>query len=189
MSAAATPTGDSGDSGAVSWPRVRDRDGYEYAHGSWAKIPLGAESNWTAFRALVSLMDQIVDARGGVALPGGCALQIWPNAPKSYRRPDGSYFPPGRLPDDRVPSGMVNVPPDLVIEALSPTDKGADMFAKVEEYFEVGVRLVWLLFPKTRTVLAIHSDGRALRLTENATLTGEDVIPGFAIPVAELFQR
>ncbi len=84
---------------------------------------------------------------------------------------------------------MVNVAPDLVIEAISRNDKGEEMEGKVQEYFDAGVRLIWLLYPKTRTVHVIHADGRALRLTANATLSGEAVVPGFAVLVGDLFQR
>jgi Uma2 family endonuclease len=185
MSARATLAGRTG---SETWPTLRDREGYEYVRGRWVKIPMGAESNWNAFQALMRLSKHC-EEHGGVVLPAECALQIWPLEPTHYRKPDGSYFAPGRLPGDRIPVGMVNVPPDLVIEAVSPGDKTSEMDEKVQEYFAAGVRTVWLLFPRTRTVLVIHADGRALRLTEHATLTGEDVIPGFAMPVADLFQR
>ncbi|MFN0094151.1 MAG: Uma2 family endonuclease [Dehalococcoidia bacterium] len=169
-----------------AWPTLRDRKGYEYLDGAWARVPTSIPANLAAFR-LIAELDEFSEKGGGLALPSGCGLQIWPQSPNRYRKPDGSYFGPGRLPRDKVPEGMVNLVPDLVIEAISPSDNANDIDVKVQEYFEAGVRMVWVLFPKTRTVLVLHADGRALRLTEQATLTGEGVSPGFAMPVMEIF--
>ena len=170
------------------YPELRDRNGYEYLEGKWVKVPTGAESNWNAFQALRRMDNHVTMNDGGVVLPGECALQIWPVRPKSYRKPDGSFFQKGRLPGDRVPQGMVHVPPDLVIESMSPHDKGQEMEDKIQEYFEAGVRLVWVLYPKTRTVHVYRADGTALRLTEDDTLSGEDIIVGFKVRVGDLFQ-
>lgn len=79
------------------------------------------------------------------------------------------------------------MPPDLVIEVISPTDRWSDVDEKVQEYFDAGVRLVWVLDPRTRSVLACRDDGSALRLVGEAILGGEDVVPGFAVRVSDLF--
>lgn len=58
---------------------------------------------------------------------------------------------------------------------------------KVEEYLRAGVRLVWIAYPKSQVVLAFRPDGLGQRYPTSATLTAEDMFPGFACLVAELF--
>ena len=71
--------------------------------------------------------------------------------------------------------------PDFVIELSSPTDEAAHLRAKMREYIEQGARLGWLIDPKADTV-EIHRPGRQVEtLTRPATLSGEDVLPGFVL--------
>jgi Uma2 family endonuclease len=58
---------------------------------------------------------------------------------------------------------------------------------KVKEYRSAGVKLIWVVSPKARTVVIRRLDGTCAELDEAGTLSGEDVIPGFTCPVAELF--
>lgn len=90
------------------------------------------------------------------------------------------------VPDaDRKPYILV---PDLVIEVVSPNDKYSDIDEKVTRYLEDGVRLVLVVDPQRQKV-AVREAGKPtqLNLTEADTLTGGDVLPGFSIPVAQLF--
>ena len=61
------------------------------------------------------------------------------------------------------------------------------MQEKTLDYLEAGARLVWLIDPQARTVTVIRADGSARILRAHETLEGEDVLLGFAVPVAELF--
>lgn len=62
------------------------------------------------------------------------------------------------------------------------------MTHKIREYFDSGVRLVWVVHPEERTVTVYTKPGDGTVLWEDATLTGGDVLPGFSCPVAEFFQ-
>jgi Uma2 family endonuclease len=77
--------------------------------------------------------------------------------------------------------------PDLVVEIVSPGDTRAEIAIKLHEYFVAGVRLVWVVEPNTRTVYAYRSltDVRGFGLGDS--LPGDDVLPGFALPVADIF--
>jgi Uma2 family endonuclease len=81
------------------------------------------------------------------------------------------------------------MPPALVVEVVSRHDTPRDLRKKVQEYLQVGVRQVWVVDERTRTVQVHRADGTTDILTETATLAGEDVLPGFTVPVADLFQR
>lgn len=77
--------------------------------------------------------------------------------------------------------------PDLVGEVLSPSDRYAAVARKVSQYLAAGVRLVWVLDPYSRTA-AVHRPGReVLALAEDGVLDGDDVVPGFALPLREIW--
>lgn len=63
-----------------------------------------------------------------------------------------------------------------------------DMTQKLREYFAIGVRLVWVVDPDARLIYAYRSLTDVREFTEADTLTGDDVLPGFAAPVAHLFE-
>ena len=76
--------------------------------------------------------------------------------------------------------------PVLAVEIVSPNNTAADMFSKVEEYLAAGVQLVWQMFPQHRAIIAFWPD-RAAVFRPGDTITAEPVLPGFAIPVTDLF--
>src|SRR5206468_1626606 len=78
--------------------------------------------------------------------------------------------------------------PDLAVEVLSKGNTRAEMDRKLREYFAAGVRLVWLIDPKTRTARVHTSPEEMTRLGEGDTLDGGDVLPGFALPLRDLLR-
>ena len=78
--------------------------------------------------------------------------------------------------------------PDLCVEIISKNDGYDEVVSKVQRYLEDGVRLVWLVSPTTRTITVYRYDERSpLVLRAGETLSGEDVISGFTLPVAQVF--
>jgi Uma2 family endonuclease len=77
--------------------------------------------------------------------------------------------------------------PDLVVEVVSENDSFPNLQRKVETYLRDGVRLVWVIDPDGTRVTVYQGD-RFQTLTKNDTLSGADVIPGFELKLAELFQ-
>jgi Uma2 family endonuclease len=87
-----------------------------------------------------------------------------------------------------VDEGYCTVVPDLVAEVISPTDFFTDVAVKRDQWLSAGVRIVWVVEPETRTIYVHRPDGVAfLRSTD--TLTAEGVLPGFAVPIADLFRK
>lgn len=76
--------------------------------------------------------------------------------------------------------------PDLAVEVISPNNKAGDIHLKVTQLLQAGTRLVWLVYLETRTVVAHTSDG-AVTLREHDRLSGGAVLPGFEIPVSDIF--
>lgn len=86
-------------------------------------------------------------------------------------------------------AGFLDVAPDLVVEILSPNDSWSEVTQKLREYFAIGVRLVWIVDPQTRNVYAYRSLTDVREFTENDDLPGDDVLPGFSVKVAQLFEE
>ena len=95
------------------------------------------------------------------------------------------WFSAQRLAE--LPDSFVPMAPDLAVEVLSPSDRMADALAKVAMYLQAGTPLVWLVNPATRTVVVFRSEMDPVTLGESDTLDGGDVLPGFSVPVAEIF--
>ncbi len=76
--------------------------------------------------------------------------------------------------------------PDLAVEVISPNNKSSDTQLKVMQLFAAGTRLVWLVYPESR-VLVAHTAAGAVTLREDDTLSGGDVLPGFEMRVGDIF--
>jgi Uma2 family endonuclease len=107
--------------------------------------------------------------------------------PDSVRGPDISYYSAARLPE-RPTSVYPDVVPDLVVEVLSPSDRPGKIREKVIEYLASGVKIVWLVDPDEQCVTVHHTADEGKVLFANATLTGEDVLPGFSVLVSRFFE-
>ena len=81
----------------------------------------------------------------------------------------------------------IGVAPDLAVETLSPGNEAADIREKVFEYLHPGVRMIWVNHPARRSVTVYRSPDEGKLLHEKATLSGEEVLPGFPCQVANLF--
>ena len=102
------------------------------------------------------------------------------------RLPDVTFVSKARAPTRDVP--VPTLSPDLIVEVLSASNTAAEIDRKLRAFFAGGTRLAWVIDRRTRTV-AIHRGtvGPAATLGEAGALDGEDVLPGFAMPVADLF--
>ena len=165
-----------------------DEGRYELIDGQLVERKMGAKSSRVATR-LVSRMDTFCDARGsGEVFQSNCGYQIFEPDGNRVRYADGSFIRAGRLPGDEPPQGHCRITPDLVIESVSPNDTAVEVEAKVEEWLDAGVRLVWVLYPNTQRV-HVHTHARTFgKLGTEDVLTGGDVLPGFKCRVAEIFQ-
>ena len=107
------------------------------------------------------------------------------------RSPDISFMAKERLQGlDDLPDGFLEGAPDLAVEILSPSNTVEEIDSKLIEYFENGARLVWVIQPKQKYVLVYRSAEEPDRLLKSAdSLDGEDIVPGFTLPVADLFQK
>lgn len=110
--------------------------------------------------------------------------------PRLVRIPEVSFISWDQLPSREYPSRPIpDLYPDLAVEVLSEGNTEEEMERKLKEYFLAGTRLVWLVDPESRTVRVYTAPDEFTRLTEVDTLTGGDVLPGFTLPLRQLFAR
>jgi Uma2 family endonuclease len=167
--------------------RLPEGDHYELVDGVPKEKQMGAESDEVAGLLLTHFNVFIRAKKLGRAYGSQTGFQCFASDPKLVRMPDTSFVAAGRLPGDKTPEGYIKIAPDLAVEVVSPNEMYEDLEAKVREYRGAGVKLIWVVSPKSRTVLIRRLDGSCAEVGEAGTLSGEDVLPGFACPVAELF--
>lgn len=114
-------------------------------------------------------------------------LLVLPNGAK--RSPDASWVTQKRW-DSLTPKQQDGYPPlcpDFVVELCSPTDSIQELRVKMHEYMKNGARLGWLINPQDRSV-EIHRMGMDVEVLQSpATLSGEDVLPGFVLDLRGIF--
>jgi Uma2 family endonuclease len=106
--------------------------------------------------------------------------------PDTVRAADAAFVSHHRMAQVKSQS-YLDVAPELVVEVLSPDDRWNDLMDKLDEYFAIGVKLVWIADPRRQQVYAYHSVTDVQRLSAEDTLTGGEVLPDFSVSVAELF--
>ncbi len=100
--------------------------------------------------------------------------------------PDVAFISKARLPEQ--PEREAPVPPDLAVEVKSPTDRKREMRLKAEKYLAHGTAMVWLIFPDEQQVEVYLQDEDVQTFGINDTLDGRDVLPGFTLPVSDIFR-
>jgi len=108
-----------------------------------------------------------------------------PDGKDTVLAPDVGFVSKAHLPQG-LPAGYIPVPPDLAVEVVSPGDRADEVDEKVNTYLKYGVRLVWVFYPKTKSVF-VHTVTSVQKLDINGTLDGGDVLPGFRLAVREVF--
>lgn len=161
-------------------------DGFRYAliRGELYRMPQPQGRHGLVVLAIGSPLFMFVreHSLGRVYDQSGFVLE---RGPDTFFGPDLAFVRRERLPADL--DAWPELAPDLVVEVVSPSQSGPSIEEKVALYLAVGVLLVWVVDPRRRTVHVCRADGSDVLLTEQDELDGEDVLPGFGLPVAQLF--
>ena len=147
--------------------------------------PPGFEHCRIASRINSRLTNYVEERSLGVVVGGDPGFLIAQD-PDTVRAPDVAFVRSERVPTTPV-KGYFQGAPDLAVEVLSPDDRAGEVLAKVQDWLDAGCRAVWVVDPKTRTVTVYHSRTDIVVLRESDELSGGEVVPGFSVPVAEIF--
>lgn len=115
----------------------------------------------------------------------GFLLERNPDGRDTVRALDIAFLSRAKAPAV-LPDSLVDVAPDLAVEVISPSNKVADMHRKIRQLLAAGTALVWIVHPETRTV-EVHTRSGATTFEGDDVLSGGDVLPGFRIPVRDIF--
>ena len=111
--------------------------------------------------------------------------------PDTVRGPDVSFRLVPRS-ERRQSVGFLPGAPDIAVEVISPSNTATAVARKVGEYLDAGALRVWVAYPATRTAsrrVVIHRpDGTAITYTGNDVITDEELLPGFSVPLTEIFE-
>ena len=102
------------------------------------------------------------------------------------RLPDVSFVAADRV-KTRDRGTYYQLAPDLAIEIISPSERAIAMRAKLKDYLRTGVRQVWQVYPETQEVVVYLADGTVHTYDIGRTIPGDELLPGFALPVVDIF--
>ena len=157
----------------------------ELVDGVLVEKMMGYHESFLASLLIHALLGFVRPQRLGIVLAPDGALRILPD---QVRIPDVSFISWDRFPDRRLPQEPIPyVAPDLAVEVLSQGNTEAEMQRKLRDYFEAGTRLIWYVQAATRSVRVYTSPDQEVLLQSDDTLTGGDVLPGFELPLRDLF--
>lgn len=148
--------------------------------------PAGWEHGDLAGRMLVLLHNSITSHKLGrvFAAETGFVLR---HDPDTVRAPDVAFVTNERFESQKRRRGFFDGAPDLAVEVASPDESSDDIQDKVIDYLEAGTHIVIYLHPRTKTITVYHALNHIRVLTLKDTLDGGDVLPGFHIPLTDIF--
>lgn len=149
--------------------------------------PAGAPHAVVASNLLRHLLPFVHDHRLGQVFGDGLGYELIA-LPHTVRNPDASFVRASRLPPGGFTRGFLKMPPDLVVEVLSPSEAAWELEEKLDDYRAAGTPLIWVIDPKRRTVMVVSGDAPTRWIRADETLDGGDVVPGFRCRVSELFE-
>lgn len=159
---------------------------FELVRGELIEMPGAGFPHARLVMALIRLLDQfVIEHDLGEVFADGLNYLV-ARMPDSVRVPDASFIAAERIPEEGFRS-HVPFAPDLAVEVVSPGDQADDVYDKVRQYLEAGTRLVWVVWPKFGTVSVYTRSGAYQNLGSGDELDGGDVLPGFRVRVADLF--
>lgn len=171
----------------------------------FADISVQLEGLCELVRGEVREMTRPTVRHGGVCISIGAILWNWAKPqklgrvigndsgvitqrdPDSVRGPDVCFITESRLPGGKYPKVWFEVPPELCVEVLSDNDRWKDIMDKASEYFDCGVKEVWVADPELKQLYVIQPDPPPRLLKGNDILTS-GVLPGFECRVSEFFE-
>ena len=108
-------------------------------------------------------------------------------APDTVRAPDVSFVSRERAEATAEERGFFPGAPDLAVEVISPNDRDSEIEEKVSDWLRAGTQMVVVIDPYQRTAMVYRAPDDICILTEGDMLDGGDVVPGWRMPLADVF--
>ncbi len=170
----------------VHQPEQADR-WFELVRGEVIELPPPAKPHGAVCMRVGYYLTAYVEQRGRGYTTCNDSGVVLERDPDTVRGPDVALYEDADTFAD-LPPKYGEVPPRLAVEVLSPNDRAGKMLRKITDYLTQGVDLVWLIDPEDRTVTVHRPNRSPVLVKEGQELTGEDVLPGLRVPVADVFR-
>jgi Uma2 family endonuclease len=158
----------------------------ELVNNTLVEKPMGAPESEAALELGRHVGNWNENVHLGLGLGADGIVQLFADI---ARAPDFAFYRHDQFPDGQMPEGQVPwMYPDLAVEILSPSNSKREMAKKRREYFAAGTRLVWEVDLAARTVVVYREPNAGVKLKSTDTLDGEEVLPGFKLPIAKWFK-
>ena len=160
---------------------------YELVERTLVEKPMGFPESYVGLELAWYLRTYLATNDLGYLGGADALLQIFPNL---VRLPDVCFVSWDKTDDGKVSLKPIHEHiPDLIVEVLSPKNTRKEIVRKLDEYFRAGVRQVWIVNPRKRNATIYRSMDETKLIPETGTLDGEEVLPGFQVPLQKLFSR
>ena len=168
--------------------RPRWADTYEMLKdGVRQERRVSLDAVWTAGELHGALWNFNQVAKVGVLFGDGAPVTIFADRPRYAPRPDGLFISHARFGARALQQPTLTVPPELIIEVVSPNDAATAVEGKIQAYLGAGVDTVWVAYPEHRTVHVFRRAGQFEVLRDGDTLRGDGPLTGLEIPVTSVF--
>lgn len=163
--------------------------GYELVDGRPIPVTPASPIHGQLIVVMASLLYNYVRQAGltGTVYSDASFVLRLPIDPERVRSPDVSYVAREKVEAHADPERIFRCVPDLAIEIDLTSGKKPGGQQRIIDYIAASVPLVWAVDPRTRTAMVYRPDGSARLLRGRDVLTGEEVVPGFRLPLEELF--
>ena len=160
---------------------------YELVEGNLREMaPAGHQHGRIAINVSMPLAQHVKANNLGVVYAAETGFKLASN-PDTVRAPDVAFVRRERVESVGDSEGFWPGAPDLAVEVVSPGDSYTDVEEKVFDWLDAGTRLVIVANPRKRLVTVYRSLTEVVVLTEADVLDGGDVVPGFTMPVKDIF--
>jgi Uma2 family endonuclease len=158
---------------------------YELDDGRLIIMPPPGDIHGRRQAKIVRFLDSEAEERGLGEVRAEVGIVLRRN-PDRVVGADAAFILATSLPVRRSKEGYLETIPEIVVEVRSKNDTSNEVRAKKEEYFDAGVKLVWVLDSDDRTIAA-HEPGKPVKLFAVSDTLATELLPGFVVPVAKLF--
>lgn len=159
---------------------------YEVVDGEYVEKPMSVLSTLVNRNLAFHLDTHVRKVKAGWVVEE--MLFAMPNAGRS-RRPDTAFVSYAQWPKNRIIPHVAawDLRPEIAVEVVSPSNLADDVALKLDEYLDEGAKEVWIVYPIQHRIDVFTAPNKCQVLRKGDTLACERFLPGFAVPLAELF--
>jgi Uma2 family endonuclease len=169
------------------WKLAHDGNLHELVKGELVTMPPGGFEHGDVGTNILVRMHNHVGANKLGKVVGPDTGFILEHDPDTVRAADVAFVGNAKLQQFGRPKKYFPTAPDAAVEVISPSDVYVEVDEKVEQWLQAGTQIVWVVNPRRKTV-AVHVPGQnPVILKEADVLTGDPVLPGFSMPVTDIF--